>query len=97
MASLKILIVGAGPVGLCAALDLAQRGHHVDVVEKSEKISTQGGCLQMSPNAGRLLYRLGLKDDMQKCAAVTKAYSLCKYDSEEVLFQVPLDDMFPEP
>lgn len=37
----KILVVGAGPAGLMAALTLSKRGHHVTLAEKSHEIGGQ--------------------------------------------------------
>ena len=37
--NVKVLIVGAGPVGLTIALDLAQRGHDVTVINRLDFIS----------------------------------------------------------
>lgn len=34
-----VVIVGAGPVGLCAAIDLAQRNIPVVVVDDNDKVS----------------------------------------------------------
>ncbi|WP_137152319.1 FAD-dependent oxidoreductase [Devosia sp. FKR38] len=53
-------IAGAGISGLTLALALAQRGGRVTVLERNERISEFGAGLQISPNARRVLDRLGL-------------------------------------
>ncbi|KAF0845969.1 NADPH-dependent 2,4-dienoyl-CoA reductase [Nocardia caishijiensis] len=37
----RIAVVGAGPAGLSAAVNLAERGHHVDLFEADDKIGGQ--------------------------------------------------------
>lgn len=43
--SKRIAIVGAGPAGLAAALTAAERGHHVDLFDRADRI---GGQLNMA-------------------------------------------------
>ena len=38
-----VVVIGAGPVGLCAAIDLAQRGIAVLVIDENDKVSF-GSC-----------------------------------------------------
>lgn len=54
-----VAIAGAGIAGLTAALALARRGIASDIVEQAETISEVGAGLQISPNASRILDRLG--------------------------------------
>ncbi|OYD71220.1 NADPH-dependent 2,4-dienoyl-CoA reductase [Rhodococcus sp. OK302] len=44
-----LAVVGAGPAGLSAALNLAQRGHSVTLFEGSDKIGGQFGIAQLIP------------------------------------------------
>ncbi len=60
MPTLPIAIVGAGIAGLTAALALSARGHRVDIVEQAPELSEVGAGLQLSPNATRILDRLGV-------------------------------------
>ena len=56
-----VLIVGAGPVGLCLALDLAERGVDVIVVEQryaGERPSVE--CNHVSSRTMETFRRLGL-------------------------------------
>ena len=48
MAKPKILIVGAGPCGLTAALELARRGYHPRIIDKApgSHAAQQGGRRQ---------------------------------------------------
>jgi len=55
-------IVGAGISGLTLALALARFGVSVMVLERTPMLSEFGAGLQISPNARRVLNRLGLDD-----------------------------------
>jgi salicylate hydroxylase len=69
--STSILVVGAGIAGLTAALSFAQAGFAVDIVERSERLEAVGAGLQLSPNALRVLARLGLDSDRLNSVAAT--------------------------
>ncbi len=58
----SIYIAGAGIAGLTLALALAKFGLRVVVLERQAEVSEFGAGLQISPNAFRVLDRLGLGD-----------------------------------
>ncbi|MBK5570161.1 FAD-dependent monooxygenase [Ensifer sp. SSB1] len=58
--SRPVAIVGAGIGGLAAALCLARRGFEVDIIERATALTEVGAGLQLSPNASRILIKLGL-------------------------------------
>ena len=60
---LRILVVGAGIGGLTAALALRQRGHDVEVFEKSHLAEETGAAIHLAPNANGLLKRLGFRPE----------------------------------
>lgn len=55
-----IYIAGAGIAGLTLALGLAKFGAHVVVLERQPEVQEFGAGLQVSPNARKVLDRLGL-------------------------------------
>jgi salicylate hydroxylase len=65
----RILIVGAGIGGLTAALALRRRGFDVVVLEQARELSEIGAGLQLSPNATRTLFRLGLQAGLERIAS----------------------------
>ena len=62
MSNRIIYIAGAGIAGLTLALALARFGASVIVLERSASSSEFGAGLQISPNARRILDRLGLSE-----------------------------------
>ncbi|MDO5369498.1 FAD-dependent monooxygenase [Paracoccus sp. (in: a-proteobacteria)] len=58
----EAVIIGGGIGGLTAALALAQRGARVIVHERAGAYREVGAGIQVSPNAGRLLDAMGLRD-----------------------------------
>ena len=66
MRALRVAIVGGGIGGLSAALALLKAGFDVQVYEQAPRFGEIGAGLQISPNASRLLHRLGLRDSMER-------------------------------
>jgi 3-(3-hydroxy-phenyl)propionate hydroxylase len=55
-----VVVVGAGPVGLVAALDLAAKGHRVVVVDKRQGLSDGSRAICWSKRTLEIMDRLGL-------------------------------------
>lgn len=62
---MEILILGAGLAGACAALALRRLGHAVTLVERRSAPDRLGGGVVLWPNAGLVLARLGLLDEVR--------------------------------
>lgn len=56
----QALVVGAGPVGLFAALNLARRGVPVEIVEKEERRAGHSYALALHPGSLVLFEKIGL-------------------------------------
>lgn len=59
---MKVIIVGGGIGGLCAAIALQQQGHEVLVYERAETIGEVGAGLTLWSNAVKVLRKLGIAD-----------------------------------
>jgi salicylate hydroxylase len=62
----SVAIVGGGIGGLAAALSLLQAGFNVHLYERAPAVSEFGAGIQVSPNASRVLHRLGLAGDLAR-------------------------------
>ncbi|HVS14828.1 MAG TPA: FAD-dependent monooxygenase [Thermoanaerobaculia bacterium] len=60
----EVLVVGAGPVGQLAALELAERGIAVEIVEEEWRSAGHSYALALHSEAQRLLAELGLQEDV---------------------------------
>ena len=70
------MIAGAGIAGLTAALAFARHGFGVRVYERSPVLEEVGAGLQLSPNATRILDRLGVLDLVSASAVRPEAVVL---------------------
>ena len=59
MSLLPVVIVGAGPVGLTLAIDLAQRGQKVVLLDKSKQIASGSKAICFSKRSLEIFDRLG--------------------------------------
>lgn len=70
----KVLIAGAGIGGLAAAC-LLESGYPVRVFEQAPELGEVGAGIQMSANTVKVLWHLGLVDDLDKIGVQPE--SLC--------------------
>jgi salicylate hydroxylase len=64
--TISVGVVGGGIGGLSAALSLLRAGFDVHVYERSSALSEVGAGVQVSPNASRILHRLGLAEQLAR-------------------------------
>jgi salicylate hydroxylase len=85
-------IAGAGIAGLTTALFLARAGFDVELVERAHSLEPVGAGLQLSPNATRLLDRLGLLTALEAASVSPQAIELRDARSLKPLAAVELGD-----
>ncbi|PPD14651.1 MAG: hypothetical protein CTY25_09950 [Methylobacterium sp.] len=74
------LIVGAGIGGLATALFLVRAGWRVTIAEREATLHEAGAGLQLSPNATRLLARLGMMADFTDLAVRPQEMVVRRHD-----------------
>jgi 3-(3-hydroxy-phenyl)propionate hydroxylase len=87
-----VVVVGAGPVGLATAIDLAQRGQRVLLVDNDHKLSTGSRAICFAKRTLEIFDRLGCGERM-----VAQGVSWnrgCVYFHGEAIYQF---DLLPEP
>jgi 3-(3-hydroxy-phenyl)propionate hydroxylase len=87
-----IVVVGAGPVGLSLAIDLAQRGQRVLLLDNDHKLSTGSRAICFSKRALEIWDRLGVGDAM--CAKGVEWNVGKVFFHNELLYRF---DLLPEP
>jgi salicylate hydroxylase len=85
-----MLIVGAGIGGLTAALALRREGFDVHVYEQASILREVGAGVAVSPNAIRVLYRLGLGEALQVIGVVPHSMDTRDWRTGALLGRVPL-------
>jgi salicylate hydroxylase len=86
----RALIVGAGIGGLTAAIALAQRGFEVAIFERAQALEEIGAGLQLTPNATRILDRLGLLQAVEARALTPRAIRIFRGRDGAELARLPL-------
>jgi salicylate hydroxylase len=87
-----VIISGAGIAGLTAALAFSRRGFSVHLFEQASHIESLGAGIQLSPNATRILDRLGVLDALRAKAVQPQAVVLKEATTLRELAKVPLGE-----
>lgn len=77
----EVLVVGAGPVGLFAALTLAELGIRVQIVDQERRPAARSYALALHPQSLRLLGEAGLADELVPMAH--RVSSMAFYEGRE--------------
>jgi 2-polyprenyl-6-methoxyphenol hydroxylase-like FAD-dependent oxidoreductase len=77
----EVLVVGAGPVGLVAALFLQQHGIRVEIVDQHQRTTQHSYALAIHPRTLRILDQAGLSEGL--IAAGRKLTKVAYYEGRE--------------
>jgi 6-hydroxynicotinate 3-monooxygenase len=87
MTKLSVAIVGAGIGGLAAAACLRRIGVDVTIYEQAQRFARVGAGIQQSPNAVRVLRRLGLEPQLRTIAFQPASALNRQSDTGELLWE----------
>lgn len=90
-ADTTVLVVGAGPVGLVAAAELARRGVAVRIIDKLASPTSDSRAVAVHPRSLDMLARIGVVDELVATGA--KARSMNLHAGPEQLFRIPIEDV----
>jgi 2-polyprenyl-6-methoxyphenol hydroxylase-like FAD-dependent oxidoreductase len=93
---ISIGVIGGGIGGLAAALSLLRAGLDVHVYERAAVLGEVGAGIQVSPNASRVLYRLGLAEELARTGVRPIAMHQRRWDDGGTLLRTPLGDAVVE-
>lgn len=89
----RILIVGGGIAGLCAASALHRQGFSAELVERSPSWPALGAGIAVQPNGMRMLCALGVSAAVQRAGAVIRRWGFCDQQGE-VLCETDLEGLW---
>ena len=87
----RILIVGAGPTGLTAAVELARRGIVPDVIEKEETASNLSRAVGILPSSMHIFAASGVADAIRDEGIPFRAAVF--HDEASTIARLPLDGL----
>lgn len=90
MRKLSVAIIGAGIGGLTAAACLRRAGIRVTIFEQARGFARVGAGIQQAPNAVRVLYALGLKEQLLAQAFQPDSNDSRDYDTGALTNAFPL-------
>ena len=93
---LPVLIVGGGIGGMAAALALARKGVHSQVIEQAPEFKEVGAGIQLGPNVFRMFEELGLTDAVSRLAVFPENLIMLDAISGDEVTRIPLGGDFPK-
>jgi salicylate hydroxylase len=84
---LHVIVVGGGIGGMTSALALARRGIAATVVEQAQAFGETGAGVQLSPNATRTLFALGLEAEVRAIGFAPEAAEVRDHASGRLLLR----------
>ncbi|KAL9094500.1 MAG: hypothetical protein Q9165_003350 [Trypethelium subeluteriae] len=82
---IHLIIVGAGLVGLAAAIGFRKSQYQVTVLERVEEFSLKSAGITAPPNAANILRALGVSDELEATAYQPHHFSVRSYSDGTVL------------
>lgn len=89
---ISVGVIGGGIGGLGAGLSLLRAGLDVHVYEQAAVPREVGAGIQVSPNASRVLHRLGLAEELARMGVRPVAFHQRRWDDGRTLLRTPLGD-----
>jgi 3-(3-hydroxy-phenyl)propionate hydroxylase len=83
-----VVVAGAGPVGLVAAIDLAQRGVPVVVLDENDRVSTGSRAICLSKRTLEILDRLGCGEEVAARGVTWNTGRVFKGEAEVYAFDL---------
>ena len=80
---MRVLIAGGGIGGMSAALALLRRGIDVDVYEQAKELKEVGAGVQLAPNGARVLYALGVGDELKALSCEAEGKEIRHWNTGE--------------
>lgn len=77
---LRIIVAGGGIGGLTAATACSQRGHGVQVLERTPELRPVGAGITVQINAMRVMARLGLAEKVAAAGQIMRWARICNWD-----------------
>lgn len=87
----RAIVAGAGIAGLTAAIALLQADFRVAIYERTSTLDEFGAGLQLTPNATRILARLGVLKRVLPLASMPRALLVLRGSDNAELMRMPLD------
>ncbi|KAL9134772.1 MAG: hypothetical protein Q9175_004041 [Cornicularia normoerica] len=87
----SIIVIGAGPGGLAAAIGIRKAGHNVTVVERMPELREIGAGIQVPPNSSKIFKKWGILEDVVSRAVQPHDITIHSYKDGHVLTKQTLD------
>lgn len=92
---MSVVVVGAGPVGLMAALQLSRRGISVDLIDQRDEPTNQSRAVGVHARTVELLDSLGLADEAMSIGAVIHSVRMRTKRRQFTVELAPAETRYP--